>query len=138
MAFEWEILVELEPAVGFTVANATGIEKGTLLKLTDNMNAIITEGSANKVAGVAAEEKVSGDGKTKIAVYMRGIFKCTAGGTITVGDGLISETGGTNEVLADTAAADNAAVFGIALQDATDGQTLKVLLNVGIGGSRET
>ena len=138
MANEWTILTELEPAVGFTVTNGTGIEKGTLLKLTDNMNAIITDGSANKVAGIAAEEKVASDGKTELGVYLRGIFKCTAGGTITVGDGLISEAGGTKEVLADTAPADNAAVFGIALQDATDGQTLKVLLNVGIGGSRES
>ena len=138
MALEWTILTELEPAVGFTVADGTGIEKGTLLKLTDNMNAIITDGTANKVAGIAAEEKVASDGKTELGVYLRGIFKCTAGGTITVGDGIISETGGTNEVLADAASSDNAAVFGIALQDATDGQTLKVLLNVGIGGSRET
>ena len=138
MALEWTILTELEPAVGFTVADGTGIEKGTLLKLTDNMNAIITDGSANQIAGVAAEEKISGDGKTEIGVYLRGIFKCTAGGSITTGAGIISETGGTNEVLTATAAADNAAVCGIALQDATDGQTLKVLLNVGIGGSPET
>ena len=138
MANEWTILTELEPAVGFTVADGTGIEKGTLLKLTDNMTAIITSASADKIAGIAAEEKVASDGKTEIGVYLRAIMKCTAGGTITAGDGLISETGGTNEVLADTAAADNAAIFGIALQDATDGQTLKVLLNVGIGGSRES
>ena len=138
MALEWTILTELEPAVGFTVADGTGIEKGTLLKLTDNMTAIITSSSADNIAGIAAEEKVANDGKTEIGVYLRGIFKATAGGTITAGEGLISETGGTNEVLADTAAADMAEIFGIALQDATDGQSLKVLLNVGIGGSRES
>ena len=138
MALEWTILTELEPAVGFTVADGAGIEKGALLELNAAMTVTTNNGNIDKIIGVAAEEKVANDGKTKLGVYLRGIFKATAGGTITAGDGLISETGGTNEVLADTAAADNAAIFGIALQDATDGQSLKVLLNVGIGGSRES
>ena len=36
MANEATLLVELEPAVNVTVANATGIEQGALLKLTDH------------------------------------------------------------------------------------------------------
>ena len=138
MALEWTILTELEPAVGFTVADGAGIEKGALLELNAAMTVTTNNGNIDKIIGIAAEEKVANDGKTELGVYLRGIFKCTAGGTITTGGGLISETGGTNEVLADTAAADMAEIFGIALQDATDGQTLKVLLNVGIGGSRES
>lgn len=138
MANEAVILTELEPAVGFTVADGTGIEKGTHLKLTDPMTAIITSGAANMFAGIAAEEKVSGDGKTKLGVYLRGIFKGTAGGTITAGDIIQSETGGTNEFLTCAAATDNAGGCGIALEDATDGQTFKFLLNVGIAGSIES
>lgn len=138
MANENVILTELEPAVGFTCADGTGIEKGTHLRLTDPMTVIITSGSAQEFAGIAAEEKVANDGKTKIGVYMRGIFKGTAGGTIGIGDGLISETGGTNEFLTATPGADDAAICGIALEAATDGQTFKYLLNIGIGGSPET
>lgn len=138
MANENVILTELEPPVSFTCADGTGIEKGTHLRLTDPDTVIITSGAAQQFAGIAAEEKVASDGKTKIAVYLRGKFKGTAGGTITVGAGLISETGGTNEFLTATAAADMAAVCGVALESATDGQTFKYLLNVGIGGSPET
>ncbi|KKN18388.1 hypothetical protein LCGC14_0956390 [marine sediment metagenome] len=138
MANENIILTELEPAVGFTCADNTGIEKGTHLKLTDPMTVIITSGAANMFAGIAAEEKVANDGKTKIGVYMRGIFRGTAGGSITAGDIIQSETGGTNEFLTAAASTDNAGGCGIALEDATDGQTFKYLLNVGIGGSIET
>lgn len=138
MANEAVILVELEPAVGFTVADGTGIEKGTVLKLTDPMTAIINSGAADAVAGIAAEEKVASDGKTELGVYMRGIFKGTAGGSITVGSIIQTETGGTNEFLTCAAATDNAGGCGIALETATDGQTFKFLLNVGIAGSIES
>ena len=138
MAFEWTLVTELEPPVSFVVADGAGIEKGTLLKLTDNMTAVITDGAGNMIAGIAAEEKISGDGKTELGVYMRGIFVCTAGGAITAGDVVQSETGGTNEILTGAATSENAKGCGIALQDATDGQTLRVLLNVGIGGVIDT
>ena len=138
MTLEWDLIIELEPPVPFTVANSTGIEKGTLLKLTDNMTAVITGGAGQAIAGIAAEEKIANDGKTSIGVYLRSIFVCTAGGAITTGDIIQSETGGTNEVLTAAATSENAAGCGIALQDATDGQTLKVLLNVGIGGVLDT
>ena len=138
MANESTIDTELEPAVQFTCADNTGIEKGTHLKLTDPMTVIITSGAANMFAGIASEEKVANDGKTTIGVYMRGIFKGTAGGTITAGDIIQSETGGTNEFLTCAAATDNAGGCGIALEDATDGQTFFFLLNVGIAGSIES
>lgn len=140
MALEWEILTELEPAVGFTVADGTGIEKGSLLKMTDPMTAIINSGDIDQIIGVAAEEKVASDGKTKIGVYLRGIFKCTAGASITVGDLLMNNAaaGAVNEVIPATAPADGSHVFALALETASDADTLKVLLNAGIGGSVET
>ena len=137
MALEWTILTELEPAVGFTVADGTGIEKGSLLKLTDPMTVIINSGDIDQIIGVAAEEKVASDGKTKIGVYLRGIFKCTAGASITVGDLLMNNAGAgaVNEVITATAAAVNTKVFAVALETVTDAQTLKVLLNAGIGAT---
>ena len=137
MAFELTILTELEPAVSFTCADNTGIEKGTLLELSDPMTVAKVAGAAPFIIGVAAEEKVANDGKTKIGVYLRGIFKGFAGGSITVGDGLIGENG-TNELLTSTAAADEVEVCGIALETASDLDSFKFLLNVGIGGSPET
>ena len=137
MALEWTIDTELEPAVFFTVADGTGIEKGSLLKLTDPMTVIINSGDIDQIIGVAAEEKVSGDGKTTLGVYMRGIFICTAGASITVGDLLMNNAsaGAVNEVIPATAAAVNTKVFAVALETASDTNTLFVLLNVGIGAT---
>ncbi len=137
MALEWTLDTELEPAVSFTVADGTGIEKGSLLKLTDPRTAILSTGDIDAVIGIAAEEKVASDGKTTIGVYMRGIFICTAGSSITVGDLLMtnSSTGANNEVIVATAAAVNTKVFAVALETASDTDTLFVLLNVGIGAT---
>ena len=140
MALEWTIDTELEPAVMFTCDVATGIEKGSLLKLTDPMTVIINSGDIDQCIGIAAEEKVANDGKTTIGVYMRGIFICTAGASITVGDLLMNNasTGAVNEVIPATAAADGSHVFALSLETASDTNTLKVLLNAAIGGSVET
>ena len=137
MAFELKILTELEPAVSFTCSDSVGIEKGTLLELSDPMTVAKVAGAAPLIIGVAAEEKVANDGKTKIGVYLRGIFKGFAGGSITVGDGLIGESG-TNELLTSTPTADEVEICGIALETASDLESFKFLLNVGIGGSPET
>ena len=139
MALEWTIDTELEPAVSFTVADGTGIEKGSLLKLTDPRTAILSTGDIDAICGIASEEKVANDGKTSIGVYMRGIFICTAGGSITVNDLLMtnSASGAANEVITATTAAVGSHAFALALESATDTQTLKVLLNVGIAGTVE-
>jgi len=138
MANEAVLVYELEPPVPFTVADGTGIEKGTLLKLTDPMTAIIASGEADMIAGIAAEEKIASDGKTRISVYLRGIFKMVADGTVAIGAGVIADGTNANEYITATAAADAAAVFGTSLEAVTDGQSGLVLVNVGIGGSPET
>lgn len=137
MANELVLMYELEPPVPFTCADGTGIEKGTLLYVSDPMTVAKVTGAAPNVIGVAATEKIASDGTTKIGVYLRGIFKATAGGNITVGDAVIAENA-TNELLTATAAADAADIFGIALETAGDGETFYVLINAGIGGSPET
>jgi len=130
MALEWTLLYELEPPVPMTVANATGIEKGTLLALSDPNTAAAVGATDNAIiAGVAAEEKIASDGKTKLAVYRRGIFKCTAGGSITVGDMVESSSGAANEVITATfTAAATANIIGRALETAADTDTLMVEL----------
>jgi len=138
MANEATLIHELEPPIPFTCANATGIEKGTLLKLTDPMTVALADGAADIIAGIAAEEKIASDGRTKIGVYLRGVFKMLSDGTVAVGAGVIADGTNPNEFITATAAADAAAVFGIALDTTADGETGLILLNVGIGGSPET
>ena len=134
MANELTLIHELEPAVPFTCADGTGIEKGTLLMLSDPATVAKVSGAAPMVMGVAKEEKIASDGNTKIAVYMRGIFKATAGGAINAGEAVIAENG-TNELLTATTAAEAAKACGIALETAADGETFLVLINAGVGGA---
>ena len=134
MANELVLLVELEPAVGFTVSDSVTIEKGALLELDDPMAVAKVTGANPRVIGVAAEEKIANDGKTELGVILRGIFKAVAGGTITVGDVLKAENG-TNEVLKGTTSESDTVIFATALETAVDGESLKILFNAGIGGT---
>jgi len=74
MANEATLFWEVELPIPFTVADGAGIEKGTLLKITTDMTAAAADGAGDALAGIAAEEKISGDGKVKLGVYRRGIF----------------------------------------------------------------
>ncbi len=129
----WTLVYEQAPPVPFIVADGATIEKGTLLKLADGMIAAASAGDTDVICGVAAEEKIEDDGKTKIAVYMRGIFKATAGGNCTAGVGLMSysNTGDANDVIDATNAAVGYKCLGTALDTATDGETLLVELMPG-------
>ena len=89
------------------------------------------------IAGVAAEEKIASDGKVKLAVYMRGIFRALCDGTIAIGDCVQTDGTKPNELITAAATADAAASCGIALEAAVDGDTILFLLNVGIGGHPE-
>jgi hypothetical protein len=73
------LMFELEPAIPFTVADGASIEKGDFLQLTTPMTASLVDGDDDIACGIAAEEKIANDGKTKIGVYRRGIFKVEAG-----------------------------------------------------------
>jgi hypothetical protein len=130
MALETALIHELEPAVPFTCANGTGIEKGALLLLTDPMTVATTTGDTDEIIGIAAEEKVASDGKTKIGVYLRGIFKGFAGAAgTTAGLAIISDTGtgAANELV--VADVNSEAIVGMALETASDTQSFLFLLN---------
>ena len=124
----WTLVIETAPPIMMTCANGNGIEKGTLLSLADAFLVAASEGDIDTIAGVAAEEKIASDGKTKIAVYREGIFKATAGGNCTTGKSLMSysSSGDANDVIDGTNAALYSKILGIALETATDGETLLV------------
>jgi len=129
MALETVLLYELEPPVPFTCADGTGITKGALLILSDPNTVATTTGDTDAIIGIAAEDKIASDGKTKIAVYMRGIFKGFAGAAgVTAGQALISDTatGAANElVIADV---NSEHIVGRALETATDTESFMFLL----------
>jgi len=114
------LMVETELPVMMTCADAA-IPKGTILKLSTPNTVAATSAVNDLFGGIAAEEKISGDGKLQIAVYRGGLFKVEAGSTVTVG--LPQVVHQLNE-LTNLAAGDHdlGYVFGKALESATDGQ----------------
>lgn len=128
MADEAVLVYETVPPIPFTVANATAIAKGALLKMTDPMTAIINSGANDVFAGVAAEEKVASDGRTKLGVYRGGIFRMLAKDTITAGD-LVEISSTVNGVVTATLTANATAnIVGVALETAADTETFLVEL----------
>lgn len=131
MANEATLIFETGLPIPFTVADGTGIEKGTLLQLTDPMTASAADGTAgDPFAGIAATEKIASDGLTKLEVYREGIFKLTASGSIAAGDPIATADGGTtaaNKVI--KAATNEEDLIGTSLETATNGQTFLAELN---------
>jgi len=123
MASEATLVLETAPPVPFTCANATGIEKGAILKMTDPRTCALADGDDDIIAGIAAAEKIASDGNTTIPVYREGWFKVLAGTAISVGESVNTHasTGATNEVA--VCATNDQNVLGIALETAADTDT---------------
>lgn len=130
MALEATLVIEMEAPVPMTCSESVGIEKGAILLLTDPNTAATTTGDTDACAGIAAEEKIAGDGRTTIAVYKRGIFKVFIGAAgCTAGFALITDTstGAANELVAADVNSEN--IVGRALETATDTQSALIELN---------
>lgn len=137
MASEAVMVMRLEPAINFTCANGTGIEKGAILKNADPMTASLADGDEDYVAGIAANEKIASDGKTKIGVYRRGIFRIKCSGAVTCGQTVSTwaSTGATNVVAVSTATSVSSKTLGIALQTAAEGESVLIEVNPGVGAN---
>ena len=124
MVNEATLVIETGPPIPFTVADGTGIEKGTILKITDPMTAVLADGDADIIAGIAAEEKIANDGKTTLAVYREGIFRGFAGnGGVTVGLAIVTDNGTSDDnELANAGAADEA-VIGTSFETASSAES---------------
>lgn len=127
MANEAVLVFETEKPIPFTCVDWVGIEKGALLTLSDPFT-VATSSADNQVfVGIAAEEKIANDGKVKIGVYMRGIFKLVvaAGNTTTVGQDCVLR--GANVIgLYDTLDDEKGLVVGMALETGAAGETVLV------------
>jgi len=122
MADEHILIIETQIPISMTVADSGGIEKGTLLKLADPFTVSAANGAQDKVGGIAATEKITLDGKTKIAVYRAGFFKAKASGSITAGDSVVVAGATTNNLL-QTASVNSENIVGISMETCTDTET---------------
>ena len=133
MANEWTLVDRTEDPLDYTVADGTGIEKGTLMELTDNAIAIASTDSGQACAGVLAREKLASDGRTQVAVFKKGRFLATASGSITIGQQVAnaSDTTYPNMVSAVNTAIDSgSAILGYAEEVASDGEVIQVRLDL--------
>ena len=72
--------------IRYTVSNHVPIAKGTICTFV-TPRTLSGSQTTGAIAGIAAAEKVTGDGSTTLAVYTNGIFDLKgAGDTFTVGD----------------------------------------------------
>jgi hypothetical protein len=135
MANEAVLRDRLEDPIDFTVDNATGIEKGAVLALTDARTAILASTVQQPIAGIAAREKVASDGRTRLAVYRKGIFDMYCSGSIAVGAAVkVCDLVGTypNYVETETSASacSGAVTIGHALETATNGEVAQIYINL--------
>jgi len=114
--------------IRMTVADGTGILKGTMLKVTDPRTAAAQTATADAFIGIAAAEKVANDGNTSIPVYTYGIFGIEAQAAIMAGERLIPATEANKVIKADAAGILKATV-GTALEEAAgDTEVIAVLI----------
>ena len=125
------LMIETELPIMMTCANATGINKGDTLRLADALLVTASTDAEDDIAGIAAEEKIASDGKTKIAVYRGGIFKMTAKAAITCGQS-VSSSADANKVQTATKTSVGSKTLGLALETSgADTETILVELNPG-------
>lgn len=82
-----------------TVANATAIPIGTILKLTTDNTGIASSANNDPFGGFAWEEKTASDGLTEITVAMNGRWSTTTTAAA-IGIGVPVSVGGANTIRA--------------------------------------
>ena len=86
----------------YTVADGTGIAKGTLLQLTTPNTAEAASADNDIVCGITWMEKVASDGSTEIVAALDGVWGITtSAGAITIGS--LVGINGANEIKVMTA-----------------------------------
>lgn len=120
------------PTQDYTIADAVGVEKGTVLELIDarTVRPVSTSGAA--IAGIAAREKIASDGRTQISVYKKGYFDMYASGAIAIGQPVMALADSSNAVKVPTTALalSGAMILGYAEETATDKETVIVRLDL--------
>ena len=137
MANEHVLMTQKTFPVSMTCANATGIEKGTVLKVADPNTVSASAAANDHVAGIAYTEKIASDGNTLIAVLSGpgDELQAVASGSIGLGDPLVTAVAADANRLASavgltTTALSGSRIIGRSLEAATVGQTFKYVLDI--------
>ena len=132
MSNETTLLYAKSFPINFVVSNSSGIEKGTILKLTDPMTASAVTANNDQVAGIAKNEKIANDGVTELAVYRDGIFKGVASGSIGVGDPIASagRDGNLLYSVLNSVTASGSRIIGTSFEACTTGESFIFELNI--------
>lgn len=128
MVSEAELVLKVDEPMDFIVSNLVGIEKGTICELTTPRTAIAASSDGGVFAGIARREKIANDGRTRLALFRRGIFRLTAGSdAITAGEWVSISL---LNLIRTAAAADieDGKAIGIALEDISATETGEVFV----------
>jgi len=135
MANEATLKVRFSDPIDFTCADGTGIEKGTLVKLTDPRTVAATSADGDICIGITAREKIASDGRTTVPVFVDGIFDITtvaSPATITAGHPVKVAGANLIDAAAVTTAADFAEIMGRSLEAVTS--TVQETVEIKLGG----
>jgi Uncharacterized conserved protein (DUF2190) len=135
MANEAVLVDLLDKPLDFTVTDGTAVTKGSLMKMTTPRTAIISSASGDVVAGIAARDKIASDGRTRLAIYRRGVFRIFASGAIVAGQA-VQSAGVVNKVKTAAATSSGATIVGYALMDIADNAAGHIFVDVGCGGGQ--
>ncbi|KKK67000.1 hypothetical protein LCGC14_2958470 [marine sediment metagenome] len=135
MADEAVMKDRLEEPINFTVNQANSLEKGAVLKMTDNRVAIINSGMNDIIAGINGREKLAGDTRTSTPVFRRGVFAMVCSGSVTTGDA-VAVAAQVNQIHTAQATVKSGSIIGIALMDGADDEVIHIDVHVGSGGNQ--
>lgn len=132
---EHKLMVQKTFPISMTCDNASGIEKGAVLKLADLNTAAWSDGAEDLVAGIAYTEKIANDGNTQIAVLCGpgDELRAIASGSVGVGDPLATAIGPTANYLASVktgSAISGSTIIGYSKEAASADHTFKYVLNI--------
>lgn len=116
--------------IRYICAEATTIEKGSLLELSADRTVIVATNANAPFVGIAAAEKVGGDGSTTIAAWTDGIFDIVSDSGTDI-RGTVMAVGVAPNIIATAAAADllNGSAVGYYLEAGTNAGTEAVRVN---------
>jgi len=84
MANEAVLVDRIADPINFGCADIA-MEKGTIVCLSGARDVKATSADNDLVIGVTGREKLAGDGRVSVPVFVEGVFRCYADSAITVG-----------------------------------------------------
>lgn len=129
MTYEAVLVDRIMDPINFTCSDLA-LAKGTIVCLSGARDVKATSADNDVVIGVTAREKIVGDGRTSVPVFVEGVFRCYADSAISIGCPV--SISGANIVKAITTLdSETGYVLGRALNSVTGSGYVEVLLGHG-------